>query len=52
MLDRVLEDRSPIDVYFCDVVESAIALAQARYGVAMLPVFFKTGNRLCDIFQL
>lgn len=41
MLDRVIEDRSPIDVYFCDAVEAAIALAQAGYGVAMLPDFFQ-----------
>lgn len=41
LLDRVLEDRSPSDVYFCDAVEAAIALAQAGYGVAMLPDFFQ-----------
>lgn len=41
ILDRVLEDRSPIDVYFFDSVEAAIALAQAGYGVAMLPDFFQ-----------
>lgn len=41
LLDRVLEDRSPTDVYFCDAVEAAITLAQAGYGVAMLPDFFQ-----------
>lgn len=40
LFHRVLEDRSPVDVYFCDAVEAAVALAQAGYGVAMLPDFF------------
>ena len=44
LLDRVLEDRSPIDVYFCDAVEAAIALVQAGYGIAMLPDFFQERN--------
>lgn len=41
LFHRILEDRSPIDVYFCDAVEAAVALAQAGYGIAMLPDFFQ-----------
>lgn len=41
LLDPILDDRSPIDVYFCDAVKAAITLAQAGYGVAMLPDFFQ-----------
>ena len=40
LLHRVLEDRSPADVYFCDTIEAASALAQAGYGAAILPDFF------------
>lgn len=39
LLHRVLEDRSPLDVYFCDAAEAATALARAGYGVAVLPDF-------------
>ena len=41
LLHQVIEDRSPADVYFCDAVEAAVALALAGYGVAMLPEFFQ-----------
>ena len=41
LLHRVLEDRSPVHVYFCDSMEAAVALAKAGYGVAMLPDFFQ-----------
>ncbi len=41
LLHRALEDRSPNQVYFCDAVEAAIALAQAGYGLAILPDFQK-----------
>ena len=44
LLHRVLEDRSPAGVYFCGSVEAAAALAQAGYGVAMLPALFRGGN--------
>ena len=40
LLHRVLEDHSPADVYFCDAAEGAVTLAQAGYGVAILPDFF------------
>ena len=40
LLHRVLADRSPGEVYFCDAVEAAVTLAQAGYGIAMLPDFF------------
>lgn len=41
LLDRVLENRSPADVYFCEGIEPAMTLAQAGYGVAVLPDFFQ-----------
>lgn len=41
LLNRVLEDHSPVDVYFCETVEAAVALALAGYGAAMLPDFFE-----------
>ena len=41
LLHRILGDRSPADVYFCDTVEAAVTLAKAGYGVAMLPDFFQ-----------
>lgn len=44
ILNEVLEGRSPVDIYFCDTVESAVTLAQAGYGVAMLPDFFPGRN--------
>ena len=44
LLHRVLEERSPINVYFCDAVEAATALAQAGYGIALLPDFFYDRN--------
>lgn len=40
LLHHVLEDRAPVEVYFCEAVESAVTLAQAGYGIAMLPDFF------------
>lgn len=40
-MHEVLKDRSPSDVYFCDVPEAIITLAQAGYGVAVLPDFFQ-----------
>lgn len=41
LLHRALEDHSPGDVYFCDAAEAAIALAQAGYGIAVLPDLFQ-----------
>ena len=38
-LHAVLDRCSPVNVYFCDSIEAAIALAQAGYGIAMLPDF-------------
>jgi len=42
LLHRLLEDHSPGDVYFCDTVEAAVALAQAGYGIAVLPDLFQS----------
>ena len=42
LFHRILEDRSPIDVYFCDAAEAAVTLAQAGYGMAVLPDFFRS----------
>ena len=41
LLHRVLDDHSPVDVYFCDAIEATVALALAGYGVAVLPDFFQ-----------
>lgn len=42
LLHGALEDHSSGDVYFCDAVEGAIALAQAGYGIAVLPDLFQS----------
>lgn len=52
LLDRVLEDHSPTDVYFCDAIEAAIALAQAGYGVAMLPDLFQNRHPSLQYFPI
>ena len=39
LLQPVLADRSPQDVYFCDSAEAAAVLAQAGYGIAVVPDF-------------
>ena len=39
LLHRALEDRSPNQVYFCDAVEAAIALAQAGYGLSLIHIY-------------
>lgn len=41
IMHRILEERSPSDVYFCDAAETAVALAGAGYGVAVVPDFFQ-----------
>lgn len=52
LLHRVLEDRSPGDVYFCETVEAAVALAQAGYGVAMLPDLFQVRHPALRYFPI
>ncbi len=37
MIHPILLDRSPAEVYFCDSAEAATVLAQAGYGVAIVP---------------
>lgn len=34
---QLMESHVPSDVFFCDSVEAAVILAQARYGIAVLP---------------
>ena len=52
LLDRILEDRSPTDVYFCDAVEAAVAMAQAGYCPSLIqlseshPSAYMVGPRL------
>lgn len=36
----IMEDRSPSSLYFCESLESALTLAGAGYGTAILPDFF------------
>lgn len=40
LMHHILEDRSPGEVYFCDSVEVSVTLAQAGYGVAIVPDLF------------
>lgn len=37
LMHHILEDRSPAEVYFCDSIEASVTLAQAGYGVAIVP---------------
>ena len=37
LMHHILEDRSPAEVYFCDSIEVSVTLAQAGYGVAIVP---------------
>ena len=41
LLHRILEEQSPMQVYFCDAIEAAVTLAQSGFGAAMLPDFFR-----------
>lgn len=52
LLHRALQDRSPGDVYFCETVEAAVALAQAGYGVAMLPDLFQVRHPALRYFPI
>ena len=40
---RLLEGRSPADAHFCDSSDSAIVLARAGFGLAILPELFVPG---------
>lgn len=33
----ILEDKPPLDVFFCDSIETAVTLAEAGYGIALVP---------------
>ena len=33
----ILEDKPPLDVFFCDSIEAAVTLAEAGYGIALVP---------------
>lgn len=39
LIHRLLENRPSHDIYFCEAMESAITLAKADYGIAILPNF-------------
>lgn len=52
LLHRVLEDRSPTEIYFCDTIEAALTLAQAGYGLAILPDFFEDRNPRLQYFPI
>ena len=43
-LHPILENHAPMDLYFCDAIETALTLAQAGYGIALLPDFFQERN--------
>ena len=40
LMHRILEDRSPLEVSFCESAEASVTLARAGYGAAVVPDFF------------
>ena len=41
LMHHILEEHSPLDVYFCESIEACVALARAGYGIAVVPDFFQ-----------
>ena len=48
----LMEDRFASDLYFCDSVDAAATLAQAGYGVAVLPDLLTTKTPILDCVPL
>lgn len=50
ILHQILENKPPLDVYFCDSPETAIVLAEAGYGIALVPELFQNQNKgICQL---
>lgn len=45
LLHQVLENKSPLDIYFCDSTETAITMAEAGYGIALVPELLQNQNQ-------
>ncbi len=52
LLHRALENRSPTEIYFCDAVEAAVSLAQAGYGVAVVPDILHSKHPFLQSFPI
>ena len=50
VLHQILENRPPLDIYFCDSKETAVTLAEAGYGIALVPELPQNqGHELCQL---
>ncbi len=45
IVHRIIEHKFPADVYICDSIETAITLAEAGYGISILPELPKFQNK-------
>ena len=50
LLHQLLEDKPLLDTYFCDSIETAITLAEAQYGIALIPELVQNKNQsICTL---
>lgn len=45
ILHQILENKPPLDIYFCDSAETAVTLAEAGYGIALVPELLPNQNQ-------